>query len=247
MGIKVEPAKLLNYLTMLSLPKGGKCVFDPLLLNFTNNGLVVMQTDTARVMGIVGMIGKKGFEEYEAINEKLISPVNIIKILKNSFKTDRVIELLFDEENINLIGKSEIYREKMVNVEVNKLETNSIIATQYGAIPAKLKVDKCFKFDASYLNVNAEEIRFEYSKNLKLIIETEVSRYEKTLTTAEGFENGSGSIAIFGEYIDNVVKALSGTIYLIFTKPKEGDAPTPIVISQKRDIYSINYIIAPKV
>lgn len=242
--IEIEPTMFERVITIGSLPKGGKALCDPLQLNFLEKHLHIGQMDIGEVIGVYAIFRKKTFTNYEPIGSIQVSALSLVKMLRNSFKTEKTVVFKVDEENIYIIGESEEYRELRPSMELNNITDERLKKTLYGYIPSKVDIKNVFKLDASMLEVKGEEVTFDYGKNtLNLVVETEVSTYKKKYKL-ESVKDITGHVTVFNDYLDRITSALSGSVYLIFTGDEEEEGP--VVIAQKTDLFDVSYFLMPK-
>jgi len=238
----IEPAKFEKLLRMVSLPKASKALLEPVEFHFDENGLWVRQYDNANIVAVIANFRPGYFQEYNIMPSFQVSASSILPDLRKVLKLDRAIKIFLTEDKIFFKGELEEYSDLRPNIAVYSIEPDKIVERPFGFCSSRLNPHKIYRLDVGQLELmKAEEISFEYGDVLTAEIASETKSYRRRLVhEANPAGEGSGRVTLYYDILQRVVKNLSGMVYMVFTE--EG----PVIFSQKTDVYSLTYVIAPR-
>ena len=230
--MKIQANDLVNFLEKTSL-KGN---INTAVLEFNAQGLKV-QVQTSNIAFVKGELKKEVFKEYEAIGQVGIKNVQMFNALLKRYGSN-IVSLKKENNVLKIISEtgSTFYvlcEPEMVDNYIDKEITLE-------------KLDKGFEIDSAKLSsiktagdiLKVNEILIEIKEN-KLVMTTSNDIGDKiTEEVAVEYKDVKGK---YGELLQKIIEVISGKVKISL------DVEYPIKVSENKESYSIEYIVAPMV
>lgn len=217
---------------------------DPILVEFGKDGVVQRQVDSTMTIAAMNSFARSYFTEYDEVGRVQLPAGSLLGVVKRGFSATDDVEFAVRGDQVILRTQTEEYVEKLPEVDLPDIGKETRI-TKYGIIPEDFEVKRAYAVNADNLKKlqKADRYKLKYgSFGLAVTVETEFSRYTKSVPVITSDGDGSGELVVDATYLDTAVGQFEGPIpiWITFTQG-------PIVISQSADEYTVTYIIAPMV
>ncbi|MEM3426107.1 MAG: hypothetical protein QXW42_04410 [Thermofilum sp.] len=253
--LKISPTELRKIVETSGLLKGGNAQYNVVSLEFYESGIRSWMSGNSLVYVFNDYSPYKYLCDTNVIVN--LRPIEIVKILRNNFRADDLIELEVQGGDMIMKGLRDKVKVKLESTQVKKPEVEMRVfpgtsvefpMTKKGFYPRYV-----FAVDSTYLTES--EVDADYFdltvRDDKLYVEFDAGTYSvsKQMVSTNSYGQLPASeerYRLATSIMDYLLTSLSGFVYIGFLGYDENNEPRPIYISQRipENAYKLAYFVS---
>ncbi len=267
--LKAETSKFQEVFRLLTLPKSGDPMFNPIIIDVVNEGKnSYIQMKAVNETNTVSTIQKhRGIEiqQDESASQIAMDGVEILNAL-TLFNADSQIEIEFGSDNVIIRDIEDVELKNRVKIPAQHYES---VTTYTGELPFKIdkkgvaqikdkSTGKLLEFGivatiptdfvkaqikrADFANVSPRLFQMVFDGNkLKLIAGDDSDTYSKSVDLTTQISGKGKGTCTYGDGYEAIFQSLTGDVLFM------GSNDTPCWITQKEEDHIVQFLVAPAI